>query len=89
MFDSLASQKKHFRDLYIRINPKKIAFLKFIIEGYDGLALLTTLDRQDGLVRLLVPETRHDELTCLLDEFAIKSLANKPEPIPDLLNTSN
>ena len=59
-----------FRDLYIRIDPKSIAFLKFIIEGYDGLALLTTIDRRDGLVKLLVPTSRHDELWKLLAELA-------------------
>ena len=59
-----------FCDLYIRIDPKSIAFLKFIIEGYDGLALLTTIDRRDGLVKLLVPTSRHDELWKLLEELA-------------------
>ena len=59
-----------FCELYIRIDPKSIAFLKFIIEGYDGLALLTTIDRRDGLVKLLVPTSRHDELWKLLAELA-------------------
>ena len=59
-----------FCDLYIRINPKSIAFLKFIIEGYDGLALLTTIDRREGLIKLLVPAARHDELWRLIAELA-------------------
>ena len=59
-----------FCDIYIRIDPKSIAFLKFIIEGYDGLALLTTIDRRDGLVKLLVPTSRHNELWKLLEELA-------------------
>ena len=59
-----------FCDIYIRIDPKSIAFLKFIIEGYDGLAILTTIDRRDGLVKLLVPTSRHDELWKLLEELA-------------------
>lgn len=69
------------RDLYVRINPQKIAFLKFIIEGYDGLALLTTIDRHDGLVRLLVPATRHVELMCLLEELVCSSWAFNPNPV--------
>ena len=63
-----------FNDLYIRIDPKKIAFLKYIIEGYDGLALLTTIDRHDGLVRLLVPAARRNELMNLLGELASSCL---------------
>jgi len=70
MSDSPLCDSMLFRDIYIRINPKSIAFLKFIIEGYDGLALLTTIDRRDGLVKLLVPTSRHDELWRLLAELA-------------------
>lgn len=69
MSESPSRQEEQFRDLYIRVNPKRIAFLKFILEGYDGLALVTTLDRRDGLVRLLVPTARHDELWRLLAEL--------------------
>lgn len=69
MSESSSRQGKQFRDLYIRVNPKRIAFIKFILEGYDGLALVTTLDRRDGLVRLLVPAARHDELWRLLAEL--------------------
>lgn len=46
--------------------PGKIAFLKFILEGYDGLALLSTVNNNEGLVRLAVPDSRYDELLSLL-----------------------
>lgn len=59
-----------FHDLYIRIDPSKIAFMKFIIEGYDGLAILTTIDRHEGLLRLLVPISRYEELCRLLAELS-------------------
>ena len=51
------------------INPQRIAFLKFILEGYDGLATVTTLDRKDGLVRLVYPESRSREFDELLNEL--------------------
>ena len=53
-------------DLFIRIDPRKIAFLKFIIEGYDGLATITTVDRSEGLVKLVAPGSRLNELWPLL-----------------------
>ena len=53
----------------IRLEPKKIAFLKFILEGYDGLATVTTLDRKEGLVRLIYPESRTQELNLLIQEL--------------------
>jgi hypothetical protein len=38
-----------------RVDPYEIHYLKFILEAYDGLATLTTLDSQEGLVQLAVP----------------------------------
>lgn len=37
---------------YYRVDKSKIGFLRFIIEAYDNLALMTTLDAKDGLVVL-------------------------------------
>jgi len=36
----------------LRIAPHRIFFLKFILEGYDNLALLSTIDQTKGLVEL-------------------------------------
>ena len=63
-------------DIYLRIAPKKIAFLKFILEGYDGLATVTTLDRNEGLIRLLVPTSRYDELWGVLDSIAPECISH-------------
>jgi len=35
---------------YYRIDRREIAFLKFILEAYDGLAVLTTVDSEKGIV---------------------------------------
>ena len=56
--------------LYLRIASGQIAFLKFILEGYDGLAVLSTMDADTGLVRLLYPASRGRELFRLLDALA-------------------
>ena len=37
-----------------RLERSEIAFVKFIFEAYDGIASLTTLDRQMGIVRLTI-----------------------------------
>jgi putative protease len=52
--------------ILIKIDPKDIAFLNKIFEGYDGLAVVSTLDRQKGLVALTVtPDTKEDVLEIL------------------------
>ncbi len=59
-----------FRRLYLRIRSGQIAYLKFILEGYDGLAVLSTMDADSGLVRLLYHASRTRELFSLLRELS-------------------
>ena len=35
---------------YYRVDRREIAFIKFIFEAYDGIAVLETLDPVDGIV---------------------------------------
>lgn len=39
---------------YYRINRHDISFLRFILEAYDGAAIMTTQDAQKGIVRISV-----------------------------------
>ena len=48
------------------INPDQVYFLKFILEGYDNLFLLSTLDRQKGLVSIIFPKTERELLNMIL-----------------------
>jgi hypothetical protein len=49
-----------------RIDPREIAFFRFILEGYDGLAVLTTLDAKFGKVELVIPPACEDEIDIIL-----------------------
>ena len=53
--------------IYLRIRTDRISLFRFILEGYDGLAILSTMDAQQGVVRLTVPQTRQEELWQLLN----------------------
>ncbi len=55
---------------YLRIRPEKISWLRFILEGYDGLALLSTVLAQEGLVRLQCPRSSFTEAMRLLAALA-------------------
>ena len=65
---SLASPPS-LAELTLNISPGRIAYLKFIIEGYDGLATLSTLDAGQGEVVLRFPAELREELQALLDEI--------------------
>ncbi|WP_417915308.1 DUF4911 domain-containing protein [Candidatus Electronema sp. JM] len=54
------------RTFFLRIRTDRISLFRFLLEGYDGLAVLTTVDVQQGLVRLTVPKDRYAELWGLL-----------------------
>lgn len=64
--------------LFYQVDPYEIHYLKFILEAYEGLATLTTLDPQAGLVQLAVPPGRKDSLESLLEalgqEFGLKRI---------------
>jgi len=52
--------------LQIQLDPKDIAFITKIFEGYDGLAVVSTLNKKEGLIILTVtPETKKDVLEIL------------------------
>lgn len=67
---------------FLRIRTDRISLFRFLLEGYDGLAVLSTVDGQQGLVRLIVPKDRYTELWTLLaaicGELAPVSTAGNP-----------
>ncbi len=60
--DQTAAEDKSFGGLELTISPRRIAFFKFILEGYDGLAILSTLDAGSGRVLLRFPTCRQAEV---------------------------
>lgn len=39
---------------YYRVDRREIGYLRFILEAYDGVALLTTIDPRAGIVILCI-----------------------------------
>jgi hypothetical protein len=50
-----------------RVDPGQIHYLKFILEAYDGLATLTTVDARDGRVQLTVPPGAEADARSLME----------------------
>ncbi len=71
---------------YYRIHRSKIAFFKFILEGYDGLAMLTTINPERGEVLIRVAPGREAEVDTIVEELKKNMMIEsviKPELIPD------
>ena len=62
--------EKRLDELYLRISFNRFHFLKFILEGYDNLAILSSYDCPAGLVVIRYPGAMAVELMQLLGQIA-------------------
>jgi len=54
---------------YYRIDRKEIHYLRFILEGYGGVAVMRTLDPQQGLVVLHVGPGCEEEVDMIIHDL--------------------
>jgi hypothetical protein len=54
---------------YLRVDRREIHFIKFIIEAYDGLATLTTIDPDLGVVLLSISPGCEDDVEMVLQDL--------------------
>ena len=73
--------KKQCSLLRLRISPERIHFLKFILEGYDGFALLSTKNTEQGLVEIRYPPEIESDLKELLKSIEPQIIKNIPKDI--------
>uniref|UniRef100_A0A7V6CE43 DUF4911 domain-containing protein n=1 Tax=Thermodesulfobacterium geofontis TaxID=1295609 RepID=A0A7V6CE43_9BACT len=53
----------------IKLDPQKIAYLKFIFEGYDHLVILSVLDSKKGLVKIHFFESESSLIKEILEDL--------------------
>jgi hypothetical protein len=67
-----------FSNVFIRVERKDIYYVRFILEGYDGLGSVTTKDPVKGLLIITYPnDSRYDILElikALQDEGIVKEV---------------
>lgn len=70
---------------YYKINREEICFLKSIIEAYDGMAVLRTIDVKDGIIELsIIPGGEgyiRDVLDDLKKHIRIKTIQKHSVPL--------
>jgi hypothetical protein len=55
--------------LFIQIPPEEIAFLSFILESYEGVAIARTMDPHQGLMELMVSPDYEEEMKEILKDL--------------------
>ncbi len=58
------------RPLYLRINRKRYHYLKFILEAYDGLCLLSTVPGNVDTVCIRYPREQEKNIFSLLADLS-------------------
>lgn len=59
-----------FRKRYYRVPRSQIAYLRFILESYDGLAFMSTLDNREARIEISYPPSRQADAEGLLVALA-------------------
>lgn len=72
--------------LYLVLPRKDMIFFDNLMEAYDGLACIRTLDGMKGIVRLQIPVTLYDDAMRALEsigkEIPIIFLPGPPDDLP-------
>lgn len=55
---------------YFRVNRRDIVFLKFILEAYEGMNVMSTVDNESGIIRILIMPGFEQEMEGLLADLA-------------------
>jgi hypothetical protein len=52
---------------YFRVNRKDIAYMKFVLESYEGLGVFRTVDPGSGIVEVMVPPGLEKDMEMVLE----------------------
>jgi len=70
---------------YYQLPRAEIAWLRFILESYDGLAFVHTLDSRAALVEVAYPPSRRNDAEALLESLCRESDLQPIPPPPEAL----
>jgi len=54
---------------WLKLKTKDIVLVQFIIEGYEGIATVTTIDPQTAIIQVAIMPDFVSDVMCILDSF--------------------
>ena len=72
---------------YYRVDRREIAFIKFIFEAYDGIAVLETLDPKAGIVVFHIAPGCEPDADALLQELKREIMIEPFDVTNELVNS--
>jgi len=64
------SLKLSTRKSFYRINRNKICFVRFILEAYEGIALMRTINAKKGIVEIMTAPGCENEVDSIIDSLS-------------------
>jgi len=71
---------------YLHLKRENVSLLRFILEGYEGFATATTIDKNRAIVKLFVMPDFVDELNALLASLNAELDMTEIPDSPDDMN---
>ncbi len=68
--------KQHYR-----VDRREIAFIRFILEAYDGLAIVKTLDPKAGLIEFQIAPGCEQDVAMILQDLK-RDIMMEPAQLP-------
>ena len=62
---------------YFKVNRRDMVFLKFILEAYEGMNVMSTVDNAAGVIRIVIMPGFEDDMDGLLAELG-RQVAMEP-----------
>ena len=56
---------------YYRVDRREIAFLRFVFEAYDGLAMIETINPESGLIVFYIAPGCESEVDMILGDLKV------------------
>jgi len=66
------------RKQFFRIHRNHICFVRFILEAYEGIALMRTIDAKKGIVEIMTAPGCDDEVDAILSDLRQSILITDP-----------
>ncbi len=59
------------RKIRLYVPPRQVFMLRFLFEAYENLFFLSTIDKQKGLIQVLMADGAEKDLECILEELQV------------------
>jgi len=73
---------------FFKVERSQHAYLTFIVESHEGICTVSTVDNKNGIIRVIAPEGREEELEGLIralqEEIGMEEIVDEMRSMPQI-----